>query len=1547
MLDVKISINRSPPKLIFFIIIFIFSFSSQSEQIPSLANPEFWQLLTPKEQKYLKEHPVLTVQNDNDYAPINYRVNNKPVGYGIDYLVLISEIIGIKFNYVPDRSWSEYLKMLKDGQLDLIVNISETSERKQNFAFTQPIAKVSLALVTKKSQFFKFNTLEKLKGKKLGIVKDHMISKMISKKYTDIIKVNLDSEIKGLVGVSKNEVDAFIVSNAVANHYIEELQLTGLDLTLLDFFAGNESIAANKNNLTLINIINKAINFIPEYKKKNLRAKWFGVTKKDTNSESILNQLSASEISYLKENPILRVQSEVDFPPFNYISKGKPVGVSIDYIKLITDRLGLQLKFIQNKSWVDYLEMLKSDELDIMLNILKTETRSQYAAFTEPYVHVNFVSVTRKNESQIVGKLNNLKDKKIVIVVGFGVNENIKSTFPENPIIEVDRAKDAFDLLVSGGADVHFAVESDSSQRIIKGYMASLRISPVPKELKIQNISLSLATNKNNLTLTSILNKTVNSISDLEVMQLKKKWILESAPIKNKLGLSAKELTYLKNKKILKVNIKEDFAPFNYIENGEYKGFSIDIIEKVSEILNIQLEYSYDKFYDEFRQLDERVFDVLLDTMTSSKNKKQAHFTLPYFESRNVLITHKNGLENADIASLNNQSLGVKKNSVIVKILKQKYPDIKYYYVASIKDGLLAVSEKKISAFIAPEAVADYLLEKYLIKNLVFSSISEVEMIKQSSHSMATSLNNKILRNIIDKAVFTIPEEEFIALRRKWFNRSQFENDERSKVSKEQILWLRKNEQLKILLPTVGLPLGEVENSVYQGMIADFLSLIEQKIPINLIKEYSSDVEVQFGLEPAQLIVGNKTNKNLKRDYIFSEPFFTSPVILVSSNKQSISFEDLHDLNSKSIGIVKDASYLLYTQYNYPNLIIKPFESMTQAILSVNQGEIDLLLCPLVHCSYLMDELGINNLKITGQVEFLDTLSFAVHKDLPQLLDIINLVLSEITPLERNSIFKKWNRREDLLVKTDYSLIWQMIIISLIVFSATIAWNRKIASFAASVSKSNEQLAKTKRKVQALLDSSGQGFLYFGQTLIVRSEYSAQCKQIFLTEPSGKCIAELLFSGDLLTKQNNKKILQRALAEEDDFKVELIVSLLPKDLEIHDKKIALNFQMQENHKIMLILTDKTEQYQLQKEAREDQKKLQLVLAVVNDKSLFFETLEAFDRLVFNLEKSDYTDEKVNLINLILVAELHRELHTFKSLFSQFYLDNITNTLHEIEDAFGLLLINDEATSHNMIRKLLCLSEIKRNLKKDLDMLIDILGDPFFSMKDCISVEKSLVDKIESITVNLVSNKNLTGDVLPLIYVCQQLSKVDFKKLIQCHRSSLEGLAKRFDKSIKSLVVTGDSVFVNEKNINSFNRALVHIFRNCICHGIESKDERELSHKSALAEIKCTVSSNENYLQLEISDDGHGIDLEKIVEKSIMLNLITEQEALVTSKNKLLQLIFSDQLSTTQSISQLSGRGMGLSAVKAEVEALGGIVTVHSEINIGTGFMFSLPLDKVR
>ncbi len=83
---------------------------------------------------------------------------------------------------------------------------------------------------------------------------------------------------------------------------------------------------------------------------------------------------------------MIRVHNEKDWPPFNYFEYGTPRGLSIDYMNLVAEKLGVKVEYVSGPSWNEFLGMVKRKELDVMLNIVKTEDRMKYLLYTEPYV---------------------------------------------------------------------------------------------------------------------------------------------------------------------------------------------------------------------------------------------------------------------------------------------------------------------------------------------------------------------------------------------------------------------------------------------------------------------------------------------------------------------------------------------------------------------------------------------------------------------------------------------------------------------------------------------------------------------------------------------------------------------------------------------------------------------------------------------------------------------------------------------------------------------------------------------------------------------------------------------------------------------------------------------------------------------------------------------------------------------------------------------------------------------------------------------------------
>ncbi len=158
-----------------------------------------------------------------------------------------------------------------------------------------------------------------------------------------------------------------------------------------------------------------------------------------------------------------------------------------------------------------------------------------------------------------------------------------------------------------------------------------------------------------------------------------------------------------------------------------------------------------------------------------------------------------------------------------------------------------------------------------------------------------------------------------------------------------------------------------------------------------------------------------------------------------------------------------------------------------------------------------------------------------------------------------------------------------------------------------------------------------------------------------------------------------------------------------------------------------------------------------------------------------------------------------------------------------------------------------------------------------------------------------------------------------------------------------LKLNDNGVEVDKRIVEGLKEPLIHIVRNCIDHGIEYPEVRMANGKIPEGTISISaVINSEGKLQLEIEDDGAGIDLEKVKQKSIKKNFITIDQIEKLSQQDIVQLIFKSGLSTSDEVNEISGHGLGMTIVANQVEKLGGSIAVFTEQNKGTTFKIILP-----
>lgn len=169
------------------------------------------------------------------------------------------------------------------------------------------------------------------------------------------------------------------------------------------------------------------------------------------------------------------------------------------------------------------------------------------------------------------------------------------------------------------------------------------------------------------------------------------------------------------------------------------------------------------------------------------------------------------------------------------------------------------------------------------------------------------------------------------------------------------------------------------------------------------------------------------------------------------------------------------------------------------------------------------------------------------------------------------------------------------------------------------------------------------------------------------------------------------------------------------------------------------------------------------------------------------------------------------------------------------------------------------------------------------------------------------------------------------------------LAKKMGKQI-DLILAGEQTELDKNMTEKLNDPLLHLVRNALDHGIETPEQRKKKGKPPIGVVRLSAYQESSRLVVEVTDDGAGLDKEKIRTKAITMGLINEQEEL--SDQKLFRLIFQPGFSTNDTVSDISGRGVGLDVVYKNIDELGGEIDVDSEEGVGTTFRLYLPLTLV-
>lgn len=325
--------------------------------------------------------------------------------------------------------------------------------------------------------------------------------------------------------------------------------------------------------------------------------------------------------------------------------------------------------------------------------------------------------------------------------------------------------------------------------------------------------------------------------------------------------------------------------------------------------------------------------------------------------------------------------------------------------------------------------------------------------------------------------------------------------------------------------------------------------------------------------------------------------------------------------------------------------------------------------------------------------------------------------------------------------------------------------------------------------------------------------------------------------------------------------------------------------------------------------------------------------ESFQALIEQLNPSE--NQRLGEILLSIGAITEKELAKSLHLQSDNADDSTTKKLGEVLIANQLV---DKPVVEQALKKQTQAREQAQTIRVDsnrLGQLINLVGE----LVTASAAMKVMVDRYHFLDAN-----DLVGCVEHLVQEIRenalQLRMVQIGETFSRFRRVVRDVSNELGKQIELTIQGGESE-LDKIVVEKINDPLTHLVRNALDHGIEQPQERINAGKSAVGHLMLNAFHDSGHIVIEVTDDGAGLNPERIRKKAEALGLVDVNQVL--SHAEILRLAFEPGLSTKEKASNLSGRGVGMDVVKRNIEALRGSVELDSELGKGTKITITLPL----
>jgi polar amino acid transport system substrate-binding protein len=776
----------------------------------------------------------------------------------------------------------------------------------------------------------------------------------------------------------------------------------------------------------------------------------------------------ATPLTSSHELPIKKVvvAISIDTVPFHFIDdRAQPSGIVVDLWRLWSKKTQIAVEF-KSASWHETLAMVRDGRADVHAGLNYNEDRDKYLDFGSPLTESNSYFFFHRNLYGL-NSVDDLSPFRIGVLKGAHEVSIVRSKLPQSALVEYPDQDALYDAVqrheVKVFADIEQTARYFLAERGIARQYGCNAGHPLDRNAFYPAV-------REGDTKLALIRRGFEAIEAQELAEIERKWIVPGG---------------VRQEDVLIVASDKNYPPFTQLGvDGKPSGLFVDLWRLWAAKTGRQVEFLMTDWPDTLKALRDGIADFHSGLFRTEDRSIWLGFSAPIYEVESTLFYVPQYGQGSSFEEFAGEKVGAIRDSYHATYLRENHQSINLIVFDSIPALLAAAEKGRIKAF-----MDDLLPMKARMfqqnKRGQFKTLEGLRLRNQISAGLPK--DNVNLLATINEGLSRIAPEEWQELEERWIldpgDRLYTKRHKTVGLTEEEKSWLDEHRNISIGIDPAWPPFEFYDvTGVYAGIASDYVRLLNERLDIKMapLRDLSWP-EVMEKAKAGEIDVLPCVVKTPERSklFLFTAPYLNFPMVILTREEAPF-INGVQDFESGRVAVVQGYASQELLESDYPDISFYLANDIDEALKAVSMGKVDAFVGNLASITYTAQLLGLTNLKVSMTTPYKYELSFAVRKDWPELVRILDKSLNSIPAPEKAAIHNHWiNVRFERGV--DWGLVLKLVgtpvLIGGFILVLILSWNRRLSREVSQRKKAEEAIQKSERKYRTLFENASEAIL--------------------------------------------------------------------------------------------------------------------------------------------------------------------------------------------------------------------------------------------------------------------------------------------------------------------------------------------------------------------------------------------------------------------------------------------------------------------------------------